>query len=171
MTDANKALVHHWFDRVWNHGNEAAIDELLAPNVRTHGFAGPDSVTIGRDAFKEGHRRFHSAFSNIHVKVHHVIAEGNHVSAHWTATMKHTGDTLGFPATGKTSRSKVRASVASTMVKSSKDGTTWTSLTSPTSSEKPPSPRHRLCPGRHLSLVSSTTQHSVIDQSVRILSL
>ncbi|MES2392868.1 MAG: ester cyclase [Acidobacteriota bacterium] len=101
MTDANKAIVHHWFDRVWNRGDEAAIDELLAPNVRTHGFAGPGSVTTGRDAFKEGHRLFHSAFSDIHVKLHHVIAEGNHVSAHWTATMKHTGDTLGFPATGK----------------------------------------------------------------------
>jgi steroid delta-isomerase-like uncharacterized protein len=101
MTDANKALIIHWFDRVWNHGSEAAIDELLAPNVRTHDFPEPGTTTTGREAFKQTHRLFHSAFSNIHVKLHHVIAEGNHVSTHWTATMKHTGDALGFPATGR----------------------------------------------------------------------
>lgn len=101
MTDANKALIIHWYDRVWNHGSEEAIDELLAPNARTHGLPTPGAATTGREAFKEVHRLFHKAFSGIHVKLHHVIAEGNHVSAHWTATMKHTGDALGFPATGR----------------------------------------------------------------------
>ena len=35
------------------------------------------------------------------VVVDDVIAEGDRVAIRWTATMTHTGDDLGFPATGR----------------------------------------------------------------------
>lgn len=101
MTDANKALAHHWFDRVWNHGSEDAIDELFAPHGKSHDFPAPGDVLVGPPDFKKVHRLFHQAFSNIHVKVNHAVAEGNHAAVLWSATMKHTGDALGFPATGR----------------------------------------------------------------------
>jgi steroid delta-isomerase-like uncharacterized protein len=101
MTDANKALAHHWFDRVWNQGREDAIDELFASHGKSHDFPAPGDVLVGPEDFKKVHRVFHQTFSNLHVTVKQAIADGDHVAIRWVATMKHTGDGLGFPATGR----------------------------------------------------------------------
>jgi len=33
-------LVHEWFERVWNRGDESAIDDLLSPAGVAHGLPG-----------------------------------------------------------------------------------------------------------------------------------
>ncbi len=98
---ANKALAQRWFEEVWNQGKESTIDELFHPKGKAYGFPEPDSVLIGPQAFKTIHRKFHSAFGNIHVNLDDLVAEGDRVAIRWTVTMKHTGDGLGFPATGR----------------------------------------------------------------------
>ena len=101
MTDANKAIVRKWFYEVWNHNNADAIDEFFAPGAHAYGFPEPDSHVSGAAEFKDVHRHFTSAFSGIRFHLDHLIGEVDCVSAVWTATMTLTGDSLGFPPTGR----------------------------------------------------------------------
>jgi predicted ester cyclase len=98
---ANKALAQRWFEEVWNQGKESTIDELFHPQGKAYGFPEPHSVLTGPEAFKTIHRQFHSAFGDIHITIDDLVAEGELVAIRWTGTMKHTGDGLGFAATGK----------------------------------------------------------------------
>jgi steroid delta-isomerase-like uncharacterized protein len=98
---ANKALMQRWFEEVWNQGRESTIDELFHPQGKVHGFPAPDSILIGPEGFKTVHRQFQNIFGGIHIEIHDLIAEGDRVALHWTTTAIHSGDGLGFPATGK----------------------------------------------------------------------
>lgn len=99
MSDENRALAVRWFEEVWNHGKESAIDQLASPRLRWVGFPKPDSV-IGMDAFKAAFRTFHRSFSGIHISVEEMISQGDSVAVRWTARATHTGAGLGFAATG-----------------------------------------------------------------------
>jgi hypothetical protein len=39
MSDANKALIHRWFEEVWNKGRSDAIDEMFAEDGIAHGLS------------------------------------------------------------------------------------------------------------------------------------
>jgi steroid delta-isomerase-like uncharacterized protein len=99
--DANKALAKRWFEEVWNQGKESAIDQLFHPQGKVFGFPEPDAVLIGPEGFKTVHRAFRNAFGNLHIDLNDLIAEGDRVAIRWTCTGTHTGDGLGYPATGK----------------------------------------------------------------------
>src|SRR6266545_142193 len=58
-----EAVARDWFERIWNQGNESAIDELLAVDARMHGLPTPDGKpVVGPQGFKPFFRRLHSAF-------------------------------------------------------------------------------------------------------------
>jgi steroid delta-isomerase-like uncharacterized protein len=101
MSEQNKALVKRWFEEVWNQGKESTIDELFHPEGKSHGFPEPDSVLVGPPGFKAIHRAFHTAYGKIHIDIEDNVAERDNVAIRWTCTMTHSGDGLGFPATGK----------------------------------------------------------------------
>ena len=95
-------FLERWFEEVWNKGREAAIDEMAAPDAKAHGLEHPDGRAVdGTAAFKDFHRTFCSALSDIHIKVEHTVTEGDLTVAHCLVTARHTGDGLGMPATGK----------------------------------------------------------------------
>jgi len=99
MSTANRELVHHWFEEVWNKQSEDAIDEMFAPGGKSYGFPEASSILIGPDKFKEIHRFFIGAFPDIHVTVLDTICEGDRVAVTWVAGMTHLGDSLGFAPT------------------------------------------------------------------------
>lgn len=101
MSEANKNLARRWFEEVWNQQSEAAIDAMFSAEGKCYGFPDPDSVLVGPQAFKQIHRDFCAAFPNQHVTVEDVISDGDRVAIRWSATMTHTGDGLGIPATGR----------------------------------------------------------------------
>ncbi|HEY2469860.1 MAG TPA: ester cyclase [Terracidiphilus sp.] len=101
MSDANKELVHRWFEEVWNQQSEKTVDEMFAPGGKCFGIPEPDSVLTGPEGFKTVHRTFLSAFPDLHIVVNDVIVEGDRVATTWTASMTHLGDTLGFAPTMK----------------------------------------------------------------------
>ncbi|MGA7158133.1 MAG: ester cyclase [Acidobacteriaceae bacterium] len=101
MSDANKRLVHRWFDEVWNQGSTSAIEDLFHSDGKAHGFPEPGAILTGPSEFKQVHALFHGAFSQIHVNIEEILSEGDHVAARWTCTVSHTGEALGFPATGR----------------------------------------------------------------------
>lgn len=99
MSDGNGALAVRWFEEVWNHGKESAVDELASPRLRCFGFPNPDSV-IGLDGFKAGVRSFQRSFSGIHISVEEMVSQADTVAVRWTGRATHTGAGLGFAATG-----------------------------------------------------------------------
>ena len=99
MPESQKALLIQWFDEVWNKKRREAIDELLPADCVIHD-AG--SSTRGPEEFKPFFDRMHGALSDIQVTLHNVVSEGSFACARWSASMRHTGDGLGIPATGKT---------------------------------------------------------------------
>jgi steroid delta-isomerase-like uncharacterized protein len=98
MSEANKAFAAQWFEKVWNQGRRDAIAEMLAPDGVIHD--GNETVK-GLDGFYSFFDRMHAAFSDIHITVESSMAEGNFVCLRWSCTMRHSGEGLGLPATGK----------------------------------------------------------------------
>ena len=95
-------FLERWFEEVWNKGREEAIDEMAIEDAKTHGLEQPDGTPVkGRQAFKDFHKLFRSAFSNIHIKVEDTLTEGDKTMARCVVTGIHTGPGLGMPATGK----------------------------------------------------------------------
>jgi predicted ester cyclase len=88
-------ILERWFDEVWNKGNEAAIDELLAPDdVIHHLLDGDGEKVTDVPAFKKMFRTFRSALSEINVVVEHEVTEGDMSAARCTVTAVHSGDGL-----------------------------------------------------------------------------
>jgi steroid delta-isomerase-like uncharacterized protein len=101
MSAENIEVVKRWFDEVWNKGRMEAVDELFAGDGIAYGLGEAGKDVRGAQGFKPFVQRIRSAFPNIHITVDDTISEGDQVAARFSATMTHTGDALGFPATGK----------------------------------------------------------------------
>ena len=82
-------VLRSWFARVWNAGEEAAIDELYAPTAVAHGL--PGGSILGPAAFKPFYRQFRSAFPNLRIEVTHTVCEGDLCVVHCQVTGTHTG--------------------------------------------------------------------------------
>jgi len=91
-------LIRRIFDDVVNQRNLDAVDELFAEDFVDHG---PTGDLNGREAFRAFVGVWLSAFSDLHCEVSHIAVDGDLAAwlVHTTGT--HTGDSLGFPATGR----------------------------------------------------------------------
>ena len=101
MTIDPKALLHRWFDEVWNQGREETIDELFAPHGVAHGLgeSGPD--LHGPAGFKVFWRNIRSALPDVQIRVEDTIAEADKVVMRVMLEATHTGDGLGVAPTGR----------------------------------------------------------------------
>lgn len=100
--EKNKALVHRWFEEVWNKGRTDAIEEMLAEEALVHGLSDESGAPLrGTADFRVFHQNFHSAFPDIQVTVEDALADSDRVAVRCTVRGQHTGDTLGFEATAK----------------------------------------------------------------------
>jgi predicted ester cyclase len=89
-------ILERWFEEVWNKGNEAAIDELLAPDVIIHNLLSGDGEKISDvPAFKKMYRDFRSALTEVHVTVEHELTQGDMGGARCVVTAIHSGEGLG----------------------------------------------------------------------------
>jgi steroid delta-isomerase-like uncharacterized protein len=96
----NKALVRRLFDEVWNTGNVALVDDLLAPDFVDHAAQmGRGDPT--RDGFKTQVRLFRTAFPDGRSQIEDLIAEDDRVVARWTDGGTQRGEWMGVPPTGK----------------------------------------------------------------------
>jgi steroid delta-isomerase-like uncharacterized protein len=99
MSEAeNKTIAERFNEDVWGRGDEAALEELLAPDFVDH------DALPGQSPDREGHRQilaeFRSAFPDLHVTTEDVVAEGDKVVSRWTARGTHQGELLGIAPTG-----------------------------------------------------------------------
>jgi steroid delta-isomerase-like uncharacterized protein len=99
MTEMERNLGNRWFEEVWNKGRREAIAEMVAPQAVIHDGA---TDSVGPEGFYPFFERMNATFSDIHVTVHDTIAEHDRVCVRWSCSLRHTGDGLGIPASGKT---------------------------------------------------------------------
>ena len=97
----NADLIRKWFDEVWNHGREAAIDAMCSKDAIGHGQAQHGADIRGPAHFKQFWRSFRAAFSGIRIDIHDTIEQNDLVVARWTLAMTHTGAFLGISPTNK----------------------------------------------------------------------
>jgi predicted ester cyclase len=97
MPDA-RAIVERMFDEIINNGQLDVADELFAEDYVDHG---PMGDVSGREAFKTMVGQWRSAVPDVHCEVDNFIVDGDNIAWIVRTTGTHTGDGLGFPATGK----------------------------------------------------------------------
>lgn len=95
--EVNKAIVREYLQDVWNRGNMDAIDRVISADYIQH-IAG---VSPGRDGVKQFFQVIRTAFPDIRIDVHEMIAEGDMVAWHFANVGTHTGPFRGIPPTGK----------------------------------------------------------------------
>jgi steroid delta-isomerase-like uncharacterized protein len=97
--EANREIAERMADEVWTQRKLDVIDELVAPDFV--GNSPTDGDFHGPDGFRTLVERYLTAFSNTNMRLDHVVADGDWVASHWTATGTHTGDLMGIAPTGK----------------------------------------------------------------------
>ncbi|SRR6266498_1351924 len=101
MTPANspRQIGTRWFSDVWNKRNFAAASELMASDAKGHLEGGLD--IFGPEQFLAFQKSILAALPDIQIQVVDTLADGDDVCIRWLATAVHSGDGLGFSATGK----------------------------------------------------------------------
>jgi len=99
MPASPSEVLRSWFERVWNAGDESAIDELYAPNAVAHGL--PGASVPGPEGFKPFVRAFRSAFPDIRVEITHTVCEGDLCTVHCRVTASNTGKLMDAAPTNR----------------------------------------------------------------------
>ena len=98
-----KALVERDLE-IWNEGNLALADELIAPDYVEH-TADISEDIVGIDAFKEGVANRRTNYPDFNVTIEELIVKDDRIVWCWIITGTNTGTTSDIPPTGK----KIRA--------------------------------------------------------------
>jgi steroid delta-isomerase-like uncharacterized protein len=98
MAEDAKTLARRFYDEV-GAGNLDVIDELVADDFIDH------EEFPGLEPNKEGVKRFfamlRSAFPDLRMQVHQIVADEDLVAVRVTAAGTHQGDFMGIPPSGK----------------------------------------------------------------------
>src|SRR5260370_36478517 len=96
-----KALLHRWFEEVWNQGREESIDELLAKDGRIFGLGESDAEVRGPYGFKPFFRNLRTSSPDMHIRIEDTIAEADKAAVRIVMEGSHSGAGLGIPATAR----------------------------------------------------------------------
>lgn len=97
--EANKALVHSYFETAFNGHQPDRANEFLAPDVRWH--SGTLGTVEGRDNVAAVIGTFIAALPDLTATVQVVVAEGDYVFVWGVVEGTHRGDFFGVPPTGR----------------------------------------------------------------------
>ena len=97
-----ETIIRQWFKEVWEGGDERAIDRLMTPDAVVHGLSGAGGAQLrGPEGFKPYFRAVRGALGDLRVDIKRVVTEGDICVAHCHVRARHTGESLGGPATGR----------------------------------------------------------------------
>jgi steroid delta-isomerase-like uncharacterized protein len=99
--EANKALVHRFYEEVWGKGNLDVADELFGDRYERHDFREGDPPA-GAGGQKQIAAAFREAFPDLTWHIDFVLADGDFVVGRWTASGTHLGAWAGVDPTGRT---------------------------------------------------------------------
>jgi predicted ester cyclase len=95
---ANRALVLRYFNDLWNRGDAAVADEIIAPDVVGH----VNSMTLHhRQALKDRVQALGKIYTASVFTVDAVVADQDGVAVRWTQRATHSGTFLGPQTAGK----------------------------------------------------------------------
>ena len=97
-TEENKALMRRLYEEVWNQGNMATVDELLAADYVLHD---PAHQVRGPEGFKAYVSAFRAAFPDLYATVEDQVAEDDRAAMRFSVIATHKGEFQGIPPTGK----------------------------------------------------------------------
>jgi steroid delta-isomerase-like uncharacterized protein len=95
----NKAILRRYAEEIWNQGNLAVVDEVLAPNVVMQVPGAP--AIRSREDFRTFVTQLRTGFPDMQWTVKDLVAEGDLVAIHWTFRGTHRREFLGLAPTGK----------------------------------------------------------------------
>jgi steroid delta-isomerase-like uncharacterized protein len=95
----NKALVHRFYDEVFNHKNLAALDELYAPDHIDHTL--PPELSVGPQGTRQAIQFMLTGFPDLRVTIEDMVAEGDKVVTRFTTHGTQQGVLGGIPPTGR----------------------------------------------------------------------
>ncbi|MEU1424839.1 ester cyclase [Kitasatospora sp. NPDC005751] len=99
-TTDNREIVCAFIDALFTQGDLAAVDEYLAEDFLNH------DPPVGTDTSREGMRAaavlFRGAFPDWHAMPDFLVAEGDMVVEHFSASGTQRGEIFGAPPTGRT---------------------------------------------------------------------
>ena len=99
VLEQNKAIVRRLGEEVWNNGDLAVVDELVAPDFV--GYGPGKRTTRGPERLKQTVLRMRTAFPDLHFTVEDELAIGDKVVTRWTGRGTHQGEWRGIAPTGK----------------------------------------------------------------------
>jgi steroid delta-isomerase-like uncharacterized protein len=100
-TETNKTVSRRLFEEVWNKGNLALLNEIIAKDLVNSGPGTLPGLPTGPEGTKQLITVYRNAFPDVHFTIDEQIAEGDKVVTRWTAHGTHKGELVGIPATGK----------------------------------------------------------------------
>ncbi len=95
-----KTVARKIFEGVWNKGNLAMADELIAANYVDNDPSLPFAVR-SRDDFKKIVAFYRTPFPDVAFTIDDQVAEGDKVVTRWTARGTHKAEFMGIAATQK----------------------------------------------------------------------
>jgi steroid delta-isomerase-like uncharacterized protein len=96
--DETQAIVRETAARLFNQGDLSAADELIAADAVDH--CEPEGTDC-RQHFKQVALMLRSAFPDLHMEIHNMVAQGNQVAVHMLMSGTHQGPFMGIAPTGK----------------------------------------------------------------------
>ena len=99
MSEQNKALVRRFLDQVYNNARPEVIDELIADDYIDH--SAPPAQAPGAAGTHQMYDAFRTAFPDLRVEIHDLVAEDDLVVVRATMTGTSRGPMMGAPPTGK----------------------------------------------------------------------
>ena len=102
MTDQahHKTVVRDYIDAVFTRGEISAVDRYLGEDFVDHD--PPFGVGSGREGIRAAAAAIRAGFPDWRSELHRLIAEGDYVVEHFTASGTHRGEVFGVPPTGAT---------------------------------------------------------------------
>ena len=97
--EENKTINRRLFEEIWNKGNLALIDEVIAEDFVFH--ISDSSTGKGPEWYKGAYHFLKTAFPDLHITIEDVIAEGDKVMTRTTWQGTHKGEYMGLAPTGK----------------------------------------------------------------------
>jgi steroid delta-isomerase-like uncharacterized protein len=102
MTDLehDKTVVRDYIDALFTRGDLAAVDRYLAEEFVDHD--PPFGLGAGREGIRAVAAAIRVGFPDWHSDLHRLVAEGDYVVEHFTASGTHRGEVFGVAPTGAT---------------------------------------------------------------------
>ena len=100
MSEANRALIHRFYEEVWNKGDLDAANSIFAEDYVRHDLR-PGDAPAGPEGQKLVAGMFRAAFPDVKLSVEFMVAEADMVVARWMMRGTHRGAWGGIPPTGK----------------------------------------------------------------------